>query len=140
VASLGQAAVDYRQLSPYELRRDLLRARETLEKFNGTCANLFRPPGGGFDIEVLAAARSLGCRLVLWDVESWDWKLESPAAIVDRVLGIIRPGSLIHFHADDSYPVVAELITEMVNELWRAGYTIRPLSAVLGPAPAVNRP
>jgi len=86
-----------------------------------------RPPYGWYDAEVLAAAQSLGLQVLLWDVDSRDWQLTDPEEIVARVVQAVRPGSIVRFHADDSYPVVPQLIPQLVRELHRRGFMLLPL-------------
>jgi peptidoglycan/xylan/chitin deacetylase (PgdA/CDA1 family) len=131
VASLGSTTADYRELSAPEIRHEF-------ELAHGVLQNLLAPPGfvrlpdGHYDVEVLAAAHSLGYRLVLWDVESLDHQLESPAAVVQHVSAVVRPGSIVHFHADDSYPQLLQVLPALVRELRGADYTICPLTEALG--------
>lgn len=65
----------------------------------GSAPTLFRPPGGSFSPYVIEAAGSYGERIVLWSVDPADWKFGTTAAqIVRRVLGAVRPGSIVILH------------------------------------------
>ena len=60
---------------------------------------LFRPPGGSFSLYVEAAAHRLGLRVTLWSVDPTDWAAGvSSEQIVTRVLGAVRPGSIVIMH------------------------------------------
>lgn len=60
---------------------------------------LFRPPGGSFSLYVEAAAHRLGLRVTLWSVDPTDWATGvSSEQIVTRVLGAVRPGSIVIMH------------------------------------------
>jgi len=131
VASLGWTTVDYRTLTGLQVRHELLEARRVLESFDGIDHSFMRPPLGAYNAEVLTVARSLGYRTVLWDVESWDWRLDDREALVARIVGIVRPGSIIHLHADDSYDVVPRALSLLVSKLDAAGYGVRPLRDML---------
>jgi peptidoglycan/xylan/chitin deacetylase (PgdA/CDA1 family) len=65
----------------------------------GPAPTLFRPPGGSFSPYVVEAAGSYGERIVLWSVDPMDWRLGATAAqIAQRVLGAVRPGSIVILH------------------------------------------
>jgi peptidoglycan/xylan/chitin deacetylase (PgdA/CDA1 family) len=65
----------------------------------GIRAQLLRPPGGSFSPAVVRAAQALGERVVLWSVDPTDWRPSvTPRQIARRVLGAVRPGSIIILH------------------------------------------
>ena len=55
----------------------------------------FRPPGGGCNASVVAAAAAEGYRTILWSVDPWDWKWPLTAA---RVVPQTQPGSIVINH------------------------------------------
>lgn len=48
--------------------------------------NLFRPPSGDYDDEVITVAREMGYEPVQWDIDSLDWKNYGIDNMVDRVV------------------------------------------------------
>jgi peptidoglycan/xylan/chitin deacetylase (PgdA/CDA1 family) len=61
--------------------------------------SLFRPPGGSFSDYVIDATGVYGERIVLWSVDPTDWEAGTSAKqIVRRVLGAVRPGSIVLLH------------------------------------------
>jgi peptidoglycan/xylan/chitin deacetylase (PgdA/CDA1 family) len=64
-----------------------------------TTAPFFRPPYGDFSSTTVAGAGAAGYRYtVLWDVDPFDWAQPGAGVIVTRVLGSVRPGSIILLH------------------------------------------
>jgi peptidoglycan/xylan/chitin deacetylase (PgdA/CDA1 family) len=59
---------------------------------------VFRPPYGAYDQAVVRTASSLGLATVLWNVDPVDWALPGTAAIEQRVLAQVRPGSIVLSH------------------------------------------
>jgi len=60
---------------------------------------LLRPPGGSSSPAVVRAAQALGERVVLWSVDPTDWRPGlTPRQIARRVLGAVRPGSIVILH------------------------------------------
>jgi len=77
---------------------EIARGRDALRGLTPP-ARLFRPPGGSYSPYVIATARRLGMRVVLWSVDPADWVIgTSSARIVARVLGAVRPGSIVIMH------------------------------------------
>jgi peptidoglycan/xylan/chitin deacetylase (PgdA/CDA1 family) len=46
----------------------------------GVTPNILRPPQGDYDDRVRAIATALGYKIVLWDLDSFDWKIKSEPA------------------------------------------------------------
>ncbi|HEV2592421.1 MAG TPA: polysaccharide deacetylase family protein [Gaiellaceae bacterium] len=60
---------------------------------------LFRPPAGSSSAKVVAAANTVGERVILWSVDPRDWEAGATAAgIVRAVLSAVRPGSIVDLH------------------------------------------
>jgi peptidoglycan/xylan/chitin deacetylase (PgdA/CDA1 family) len=60
---------------------------------------LFRPPGGSFSPQLVAAAEARGERIVLWSVDPRDWQPgTTPQQIARNVLSAVRPGSIVILH------------------------------------------
>jgi peptidoglycan-N-acetylglucosamine deacetylase len=65
----------------------------------GRTPQLLRPPGGSFSPAVVRTAQALGERVVLWSVDPADWRPGvSARQIAGRVLGAVRPGSIVILH------------------------------------------
>ena len=65
-----------------------------------TTAPFYRPPFGAYGSGLRAAAGDLGYRyIVLWDVDTNDWKGPPPASVItQRAVGGARRGSIILMH------------------------------------------
>jgi chitin deacetylase len=88
----------FRDLPHERIEREMTQPIQVLERF-GTSVRLFRPPGGSWDDEVRLDAQRLGMRLVLWDIDTLDWKRSrTPRQITRAVLSQVRPGSIVLMH------------------------------------------
>jgi peptidoglycan-N-acetylglucosamine deacetylase len=94
---------------------------------------LFRPPGGGADSSVIAAAGNLGMRTVNWDVDPRDWSLPGSGAIYSNVVSHARPGSIILMH-DGGGPRGETLaaLPQVIDTLRARGYRLTTVSELLG--------
>jgi peptidoglycan-N-acetylglucosamine deacetylase len=62
---------------------------------------LFRPPYSDYNQGLLQCLAHLGQRLVLWSVDSADWREPDPLAIAANVLSQVRPGAIVILHDSD---------------------------------------
>jgi peptidoglycan/xylan/chitin deacetylase (PgdA/CDA1 family) len=88
----------FRNLQDSRMREEMLRPQSIIEGA-GAPAGLFRPPGGSWDDGVRTTASGLGMRLVLWDIDTLDWRSSTtPNEITKTVLSRVRPGSIVLMH------------------------------------------
>jgi peptidoglycan/xylan/chitin deacetylase (PgdA/CDA1 family) len=94
---------------------------------------VFRPPYGSYDAQVIRTARSLGLATVLWNVDPADWALPGTAAIEQRVLAQVRPGSIIISH-DGGGPRGQTLAAypHIIAKLRERGYRFETIPQMLG--------
>jgi peptidoglycan-N-acetylglucosamine deacetylase len=94
---------------------------------------LFRPPGGGVDPGVIAAAGSLGMRTVDWDVDPRDWSLPGSGAIYSNIVAHARSGSIVLMH-DGGGPRSETLaaLPQVIDTLRARGFRFATVSELLG--------
>lgn len=71
--------------------------------------------------------------LILWSVDTLDWKYRDPQRIVRSVLDTVRDGDIIILH--DVYDSTAQAIRTLIPELTNRGYqlvTVSELAAARG--------
>jgi peptidoglycan/xylan/chitin deacetylase (PgdA/CDA1 family) len=64
----------------------------------GAKVPFFRHPGGFFTPAAVEVARSMGMSSLDWDVDPRDWEQQDAVLIRSRVLGAVRPGSIVLMH------------------------------------------
>ncbi|HZP26064.1 MAG TPA: polysaccharide deacetylase family protein [Dehalococcoidia bacterium] len=77
---------------------ELGKAEKSIARAAGVCPAIYRPPNGFHTPWQLHAVSSAGMKTVGWDVIPEDWKRPSSETIVRRVVGSVRPGSIILLH------------------------------------------
>ncbi len=93
-------------LSPDAMVEEIARCRDVLVRLSGSGGSYFRPSGtadGTTQVSdaMLTAAGSTGYRTVLgFDVDPLDYQDPGAAAITERVLATVAPGSVISLHFD----------------------------------------
>lgn len=116
-------------LAEQEIRNELNRTSDLIESLTGARPKLFRPPFGEYSNKVIIGAKECGMETIQWDVDSLDWQNTTVDAIVNRVMGKAKPGSIILFHNNGTHTVKAAEI--IITRLKSQGYTIQPISELI---------
>jgi peptidoglycan/xylan/chitin deacetylase (PgdA/CDA1 family) len=130
-------------LAPADQYRELLLPSEQLTAYGLPAPLLFRPPYGSYDKATLKELKRLGMLMVLWTVDSQDYRRPGVRQIVDRVVGGARPGAIMLLHdggGDRSQTVDA--IAKIVKRLRAKHYHLVTLPRLLAddPPPDDRRP
>lgn len=94
---------------------------------------LFRPPYGAVNASLISRVLQAGMMTINWDVDPQDWTTPGTGAIVSRVLGTARRGSIILLH-DGGGPrgqTVAAL-PSILRSLSSRGYSFLTVTKLLG--------
>jgi peptidoglycan/xylan/chitin deacetylase (PgdA/CDA1 family) len=111
-----------------------------------TRGRLFRPPYSQTDDRLKSYMAHTGRHLVMWSLDSGDWRGLPASAIIKNVLGRVKNGDIIIFHDSDEYskanrhPTVEALRT-ILPALQARGYSMVTVSELiqLGKSPALAR-
>jgi peptidoglycan-N-acetylglucosamine deacetylase len=116
-----------------EVHAQLQRTIAVIHSLTGYTPCVFRPPYGDYDRSIIQTARSLGLATVLWNVDPSDYTLPGTAAIVQRVLAGVQPGSIIISH-DGGGPRGQTLAAypTIIASLRARGYRIVTIPQLLG--------
>lgn len=80
------------------LEADIQRTDKIIEGITGRRAKLFRPPAGYVNESVKRAAENTDKSVILWNIDTLDWRHRSPDEIADGVLSSAKSGSIILMH------------------------------------------
>lgn len=118
------------RLSKQAVAEELAKAEEIISKL-APKPILFRPPGGAFNKDVLAAAHERGYTTVTWSVDPEDWKCPPVSNVVQHVVSHVKPGSIVLLH-EGQYPLpTPEALKQMIDQLRAKGYTFVTVSELL---------
>lgn len=114
-------------------RGQLERTLAVIRAQTGYTPCVFRPPYGDVDASVIRIASSLGMATVGWNVDPSDYAQPGKAAIAQRVLAQVRPGSIIISH-DGGGPRGQTLAAypRIIATLHRRGYRVVTIPELLG--------
>ena len=119
------------QLPDSECQQELLKVHEKVKEITGVEMDLFRPPYGDYDNEVIKNATSCGYYTIQWDVDSLDWKDYGVDNIIKTVTEHknLKNGSIILMHNGAKY--TAEALPKVIEGLKAKGYEIVPISELI---------
>lgn len=119
------------QISKQEKVDELMKVHNKVKELTGVEMNLFRPPYGDYDNEVVLTARECGYYPIQWSIDSLDWKNYGVQDIIDRVTQhkALENGAIILCHNGAKY--TAQALDEMITKLKEAGYELVPVSELI---------
>lgn len=113
-----------------EIKLELTQSSKVIEDITGKKVELFRPPYGDYDDELIKTASELGYYTIQWDNDSLDWKDLSATDIAMRVInGVTRPGSIILMHNNGLH--TAEAVPIILETLKNKGYSFVPIGELI---------
>lgn len=89
-----------------EQAREMSRTAATLAR-QGITTQWFRPPYGSYDEKTGPLARAAGMDMVLWTVDSQDYRDRPPEVLEERVVGQLAPGAVVLMHSNHANTVTA---------------------------------
>ena len=122
------------RLAPEQVAAEIADNAADLRAITGQDAPFFRAPGGRLTPTVVDVAHRHGQRILGWNVDPYDYQRPPPEVLRDRILGAVKPGSVVILH--DGGGVRASTVTMLPDLLLRllaAGYLVVPTMG--GPAP-----
>lgn len=129
------------RLSPAKQRAQLLEQASAIERYGASFPRLFRPPYGLWNATTLSLLRRYRMLMVLWTVDTNDYRRPGVPAIVDAAVHGARPGAIILLHdagGDRSQTVAA--LPKIIAALRRRHYQLVTVPRLLldNPAPRVQ--
>ncbi len=118
-------------LSTSEIERELLKPHETIKELLNFEMNLFRPPYGDYDNDVITTATANGYFTIQWSVDSLDWKDYGVDSIIKTVLNHknLDNGAIILMHNGAKY--TKDALPQVIEGLKNQGYELVPISELI---------
>ncbi|HAP3438448.1 polysaccharide deacetylase family protein [Enterococcus faecalis] len=114
------------QLSTDEVKMEITKTDEVLEKIIGEKAEFLRPPYGSMTELV---ARLTNQPIINWSVDSEDWIIRNSEQIFQKIIGAIYDGSILLFH--DIYPETVSVIPRIIDYLHEQDYQLETVGELL---------
>ncbi len=109
--------------------KELTTSCRAIESVTGKKVEVFRPPYGDYNDNLIDTASEMGLYTIQWDVDSLDWKNLSASEIKARVLSRVKNGSIVLFHNQGLH--THEALPEIIKELKIKGYEFVPIGELI---------
>jgi len=111
------------KLSEAAVKSDIAEANEVFQNILGHTPSLVRPPYGSINDAVRTNA---GTPLILWSVDTLDWKNKDTNSIISTTMSQVYDGAIILMH--DIHPTSVEAIPTLIDTLRSSGYEFVTIS------------
>lgn len=121
IGSHGMNHLELTKLSDVRQKYEIIHSNELIEELIGEPVVLFRPPYGAKDDSVIDVVRELQHKMVLWDIDTKDWKSKDAQKIYNSVAKANVSGSIILLHESqvtiDALPQIIQFLKEQELEI-----------------------
>lgn len=115
-----------------DVRDELISTENEIKRLGARVCKLVRPPCGLFSNSLVDFSRENGYKIVLWNIDTKDWKHASASQISNEVLSNVRGGDIILFHDYISGKSnTAEALDYLIPKLIDMGYEFVSVSELL---------
>ncbi|WP_458413855.1 polysaccharide deacetylase family protein [Schinkia sp. CFF1] len=119
---------DMKTLSREAIREEIVKTNEIIKATTGITPKWFAPPSGSFKDEVIQIAAEEKMKVIMWTVDTVDWRKPDPVAMVNRVASKVTPGSMILMHPTSS---TATGLENLIIKMKEKEYQIANVSTLL---------
>ncbi|MCW2954865.1 MAG: polysaccharide deacetylase, partial [Conexibacter sp.] len=129
------------QLSPARQRQQIDVQTQQLHLLGGRYPRLYRPPYGAFDQSTLRILRRTHMLMVLWSVDTEDYRQPGVGAIVHAALAGAKPGAIILMHdAGGTRTQTIAAVPRIVRGLRARGYRLVTIPELMHDDPPRRAP
>ena len=117
---LASHTMSHKQLNKLranEVATEVSQARDVLRGITGEDPKLVRPPYGAINVVV---AENVGTPMILWTVDTEDWKSKDASAVLERTKATVFDGAVILMH--DIYESSVDGAGMIIDELRKDNY------------------
>ncbi|MFE1754260.1 polysaccharide deacetylase family protein [Streptomyces anandii] len=122
------------RISPAQIRDELGRTNDAIERLTGHKPTLMRPPQGRTNSTVHGICKEMGMSEVLWSVTAKDYATTDSALITKRVLDQVTRDGIILLH--DLYQGTVPAVPGIIDALKARGYVFVTVPQLLAPGKA----
>lgn len=128
------------QFSASENKKRLEKAAAEISSWidGGYEPKTMRPPGGNKDGKVTRGAKDAGMAVIIWSVDTLDWKTQNVQKIMEVVKKQTKNGAIILCH--DHHKPTLDALDEMIPWLLEQGYDLVTVSELLNSTPEGMQP
>lgn len=114
------------RLTDQQVRSELTRSADVIEKITGTRPALMRPPYGSLSSRVIGLLGAREWPIILWSLDPQDWRDRNADTVYRRVIAGTQPGEIVLLH--DIHATTVAAVPRILAELSDRGYTFVTVS------------
>ena len=114
------------KLSEAEIKKQIQDTSDAIFNITGTRPKLVRPPDGAINSTVKATIEE---PLILWNIDSLDWKSRDENQIVPLVMNSVQDGDIILLH--DIHATTVPAVKRIVEQLKAQDYQMVTVSELI---------
>lgn len=111
------------KLGAGEIQYQVNKGSEAILVASGTAPATVRLPGGNKNAIVLA---NVNAPIIMWSIDTLDWKTRDAKSTVDKVLGTVRDGDIVLMH--ELYNPTGDAALQIIPALVEQGYQLVTVS------------
>lgn len=119
---IGNHSYSHKQLTKLNeagIKQELNKASDIIKKFTQKKPTIMRPTYGSVNNKVKSSS---GTPLILWSIDTQDWKTKNKTTTVNRVVGKVKDGDIVLMH--DLYKPTAQAAEVIIQKLTEKGYKL----------------
>jgi probable sporulation protein (polysaccharide deacetylase family) len=124
----GYSHRDHSKLDYRQNKAEIARTQQVLKEITGITPKYFAPPSGAYNNDTVKAAGDLGCDVIMWSIDTIDWKREGADRIISRVEKKLHGGGIILMHPTDQ---TLEALPAIITNIKERGYEIISLEDIV---------
>ncbi|HHW02806.1 MAG TPA: polysaccharide deacetylase family protein [Thermoanaerobacterales bacterium] len=128
IGNHGYSHAHHAKLSLEQNINEIKDAESIIEKITGKKPLLFAPPYGEFSDLTIKAAESLNYRVIMWSIDTIDWKKPGVDYIVNKVLKKAGNGKIVLMHPTED---TVKAMPVIIENLQKQGYKITTITDLL---------
>ena len=118
------------KMSEAAVRDQIDRTQNVIRQTTGVTPTMLRPPYGALTVRQRTWANvTWGCKIILWDVDSLDWKHRSPAKTESIIMSETKKGSIILCH--DIHKTTVDAMPATLDALIAKGFKFVTVAELL---------
>jgi peptidoglycan-N-acetylglucosamine deacetylase len=139
VASHSWSHPNLQRMGEGGVREQLQRTHDIIKETAGVTPKVMRPPYGAYSPAQARLWHELwGYKVIIWDVDPYDWKYRNAARVHSEILRQTRSGSIILTH--DIHKTTIDAMPETLDDLTAKGFKFVTVSDLLAMDKPGNRP
>lgn len=108
-------------MSSRKMLAEIEQCNSIIRQVTGKSPNLFRPPYGITNPNLMRAVKRSGMVSIGWSLRSFDTMAKDGEQLKNRIINKLNGGDIVLLH--DSMPITREILTDLIRQARKKGFT-----------------